>query len=231
MHAENGLKDRALVIELVGPWGAGKSALFRSLLRHDRMAKDAPCVWTLPTPLLIMGGVQMLTNILSLFRTAGRITWKEGRQLARLRALYQQLSWERRKGARFIVVDEGAAVILSWLRKSAHQAAYRLTPAPWWPRIVRQWAESVDIVVFLDASDPILSERIRTREQRHPLKESPDGELSKSLGRIRADYESVLADLARHPEPTVLAFRTDQTSIANITEQVLAAVHQRQHAN
>jgi hypothetical protein len=230
MHAENGLKDRALVIELVGPWGAGKSALFHSLLRHDRMAKDAPCVWTLPTPLLIMGGVQTITNILSLFRTAGRIKWKEGRQLARLRALYQQLLWERRKGARFIVVDEGAAVILSWLRKSAHQAAHRLTPAPWWPRIVRQWAKSVDIVVFLDASDPILTERIRTREQRRPLKESPD-ELSKSLGRIRAEYESVLADLATHPEPTVLAFRTDETSIANITEQVLAAVSRRQHAN
>jgi thymidylate kinase len=95
---------------------------------------------------------------------------------------------------------------------------------------VRQWAKSVDIVVFLDASDPILTERIRTREQRHPLKESPD-ELSKSLGRIRAEYESVLADLATHPEPTVLAFRTDETSIANITEQVLAAVSRRQHAN
>jgi thymidylate kinase len=231
MHAENGLKGRALVIELVGPWGAGKSALFHSLLRHDRTAKDAPCVWTLPTPLLIMGGVQMMTNILSLFRTTGRIKWKEGRQLARLRALYQQLTWERRKGARVIIVDEGAAVILSWLRKSAHQAANRLNPAPWWPRIVRQWAKAVDIVVFLDASDPILAERIRRREQRHPLKDSPDGELSRSLGSIRAEYENVLSDLATHPGPTVLAFRTDQTSIASITEQVFAAVNQRQHAN
>jgi shikimate kinase len=212
-------KQRVLVVEVIGAWGAGKSTLVASLAGQLQSVHLAQNIWGLPRPLLFMSGLRLLTTILGLFRAARCMLWKEGKLLIRLRAMYHQLQLQRSNGSRVVVLDEGPVLALSSLH--AHQTAPDNALASWWPGALKQWAKALDIVIFLDAADPILALRIRMRSQGHPLKGKPDAEIFGSLQHRRAAYIRVLSDLRAHRGPTVLSYRTDHQSIAQITEQVL----------
>lgn len=214
-------KPRPLVVELVGVWGAGKSSLVRSLAGRDSSVRAAPPVWSLPKVLLAIGGLQVLVTVAGLFRSGRRMPWKESRQLMRLRALYHHLELMRRNGSRVVVVEDGPALILSWLRAAAHRSATNGGMPSWWGSVVRRWAKTVDLVVFLDAPDGVLAERVLARPQANPFKDRPEAELSEALERSRGAYVSVLSDLEAHHGPPVLAFRTDHRSVAEITDELL----------
>jgi hypothetical protein len=180
-------------------------------------------VWSLPKPLLVIGGLQGLATVVNLFRSGRRMLWKESRQLMRLRALYHHLELLRRKQSRVVVVEDGPALILSWLRAAAGRSATNGDMPAWWISVVKRWAQTVDIVVFLDAADRVLTQRVLARPQANPFKDRPETELSEVLERSRGAYVSVLSDLQAHDGPPVLEFRTDQRSVAEITDELLVA--------
>lgn len=217
-------KQRPLVVELVGAWGAGKSSLVKSLAFRDRSVWAAPPVWALPKPLLFISGLQVLATVISVFRSGRRMLWKESRQLMRLRALYHHLELLRRKDSRVVVVEDGPALLLSWLRAAARRSATNGGMPTWWSSVVKRWAKTVDIVVFLDAPDRVLAQRVLARSQANPFKDRPEAELSEVLESSRGAYVHVLSDLQAYPGPTVLAFRTDQQSIAQITDELLVTI-------
>jgi len=180
-------------------------------------------IWRLPKPLLFMSGPPLLTTLLGLFRAARRLLWREGKHLIKLRAMYHQLRLQRFKGHRVVIVDEGLVIGLSWLRAYAHPSATNGGLASWWPMALRQCAQAVDMVIFLDAPDPVLAQRIRTRQQVHPLKHKSDAELLAFVQQDRAACLSVVSDLSHHHGVRVLSFRTDQQSTAEITDRILEA--------
>jgi hypothetical protein len=220
--ALNVAESRTLVVELVGPWGAGKSSLVRSLAARDAAVRAALPVWSLSAPLLLRSGVESLGTVLRLSRTTGRFPWKESRQLTRLGALYRQLDTLRSQGGRAVVVEDGPALLLNWLRPVAHaDPGTDGAPPSWWTRAVARWARTVDIVVQLDASHRVLAERVRLRAQANPFKER--AELNSILQKAREDYRHVLGDLGDHG-PTILSYRTDKMSIARITDDLLRVI-------
>lgn len=218
------------MVELVGPWGAGKTTLVSALNRRNPSVRPAPCVWTLPVRLLLIGAMQDLWTIVRLSGAARRIVWKEARQLMRLGASYEDLRRQRHRGGRAVVIDEGPAVMLGWLREVAYESGNGAPPF-WWRRAIKRWATTVDIVVFLDAPDPLLARRIRARAQKHPLKDRPDTELAEVLGKYRSTYIDVLRDLRVHGGPTMLAFRTDEVSIEDITDELLKLIENGVNGN
>ena len=222
-------KPRPLVVELVGVWGAGTSSLVKSLVVRDESVRAAPPVWSLPRTLLAIGGLQVLATAARALPGGRRMGWKESRQLVRLRALYHHLELLRQEG-RIVVVEDGPALILSWLRAAARRPANE-DVAPWWSTVVRRWARSVDIVVFLDAPEHVLAERVLAREQDNPFKDRPETELTEVLERSREEYVRVLSELRGLRGPTMLAFRTDQQSVAEITDELLAAFAKQQNGN
>ena len=221
--APDAVEPRPLVVELVGPWGAGKSSIVRALAARDASVRPVLPVWSLSAPLLLFGGVQSLGTVVRLTRTMGRFPWKETRQLTRLAALFQQLETLRSQGGRAVVVEDGPALILNWLRPAGHaDPAGGGAPSAWWKSAVAKWAKTVDIVVLLDAPHRVLAERVRLRAQANPFKDRQ--ELTGILRKAREDYARVLGDLVDQPGPTVLSFRTDRQAITRITDDVLAAI-------
>ena len=186
-------------------------------------------MWTLPRPLLILGAVQRLTALVRLFRAARPFRWEEGKYVIKLRALHHQLQLQRFEGYRVVVLDEGPVYALSWLHADAHQTVTNGGLASWWPRALKQWAKAVDVIVLLDAPDPVLARRIRTRPHDHPVKDRSDAEISEFLGRQRAANARVLSDLRAQSGPGVVSFRTDQGSPAQIAEQLLAEFQRERH--
>ena len=216
-------KQRPLIVELVGVWGAGKSSLVRSLVSRDEAVHAAPPVWSLPKALLALGGVEVFATVAGAAGQGSRLTWKEGRQLVRLRALYHHLELLRRTGAETVVVEDGPALILSWLRAAADRSNPRRGAPSWWSDAVRRWAKTVDIVVFLDAPDSVVTRRVLARAQDNPFKSRPESELTETLTRSRDAYRRILAELPA-AGPPVLSFRTDRHSIAKITDELFVTL-------
>jgi O-antigen/teichoic acid export membrane protein/thymidylate kinase len=217
------VKQPAVVVEVVGPHGAGKTSLVRSLADRGDDVHLAHEIWALPKAVLFLNGLPLLPTILGLFRAAGRVLWEEGKHLIRLQALYQVLQRNRSNGHRLVLLEEGPVFGLTWFHVFAHRSVTNGGLTSWWPRALTRWARTLDIVVFLDAPDPVLARRIRTRAQSHPLKDKSDAEMFDFLQRHRAAYRRVVDDLRAHDGPTVLWFRTDEQSTDEIAQHVLEA--------
>ena len=222
---------RPLVVELVGPAGAGKSELLKSLAGRDPSIRVNMGVWTIPGPLLVLGALQVGTTTLGLFRASHAFLWEEAKCLIKLRALHHQLQLHRCTGYRTVVYEEGPVFALGSLHTSANQTAIKDGLASWWPGALQQWARALDIVVSLDASNPILARRIRARWYEHPVKGKSDAEIFAYLEQYRGAYARVVSELQARHGPVVLSFRTDQGSTAQIAEQLLTAFDSKRRAH
>ena len=66
------------------------------------------------------------------------------------------------------------------------------------------WSESMTLVVWLDAPDQLLLERIRTRNTGHPCERMSDAEGIDWLGRYRTAFDESLAVFQQlHPRDLV----------------------------
>jgi hypothetical protein len=222
---------RPLVVELIGPWGAGKGTLLAALGAHGRSVRTDLDVWHLPKPLLLRGGLEALSTVVGLFRAAKSLLWFEGKQLVKLCAIHRQLADPRLSEHEVLVLDEGPLLAMSWLHLGGHPAISNGGLESWWPGALRQWADALDLVVFLDAPNAVLAKRIRERPRYHPLRDRSDAEMFTSLDRYRSACARVLHDLARHGGPRVLTVRSDETSASEISREVLAAVARIRHGD
>jgi shikimate kinase len=91
----------------------------------------------------------------------------------------------------------------------------------------RQWASTVDIVIWLDAPDPILEQRINSRNQRHAVKGKTEAEMRQFLARYRMSYEQILAKLMTDGGPALFQFDTSQTTIEQVADEVLLTIASR----
>ena len=80
-------------------------------------------------------------------------------QMVRLGALRRAVRREADRH-RVILLDEGPVFALSWLDVFFARNGDRV-PAAWRQHVVADWSQLLDVVVFIDASDVTLAERIR----------------------------------------------------------------------
>jgi len=211
---------RLSLVELLGPAGAGKSTVFQSLLARDQAILERPTVRKRRYAAIV--AVNILRAFATLIRN-GVIKPQGGTEQVRmmmyLQALPRILPGLGSAGNTAIVFDQGPLFLLT--RPSLTDE--RL--ATWWNGMFDMWTPLLDVVVFLDAPDELLRERINTRQTWHALKGADGRSALDVLRASRQVYERTIEAVAARPAgPAILRFDTSTRSADEIADAIISAI-------
>lgn len=207
------------VAELVGAAGTGKSALSQRLARRPGVLRAS--VWNLPRGWWLLNALRSVPTLVGLCVRAWAVPWDDVGYIIRLRTLNHMLARWRARQVRFVILDEGPVFALAWLRLFGEKRLRGDAMKRWWRGAVRQWAATVDLVVLLDAPDPVLARRIRTRERPHRVKQSTDAEIGAFCAAYRQAFGEVIAALTAENGVRVVALESDGEAEDRTADRVL----------
>lgn len=211
-----------MLIELVGPAGAGKSLLADRLRVRGDVVRAS--VWNLPRVLIFESALRSLPVLARVCIATRAFPRAELEQIVRLNAL--RLFVRRRVGgARLVVLDEGPVFALSWLRVFGHPRIQNGRLDPWWRRTLADWAGVLDRVVMLDAPEPVLVSRIRGRQKPHDIfRQMTDAQILDLIARYRTAFDGVLAALTAGGRPELLTLAAADGSTEQLGDAVVASL-------
>lgn len=214
-----------LVVEVAGLAGAGKTTLALALHQsaehfmvgiHLRRAGYLPFVASITR--------FFLPVFLRQYRHTRWFTREEMRSMIYLKAWHHAVSRQRSLEGTVAILDHGPIYRLAWLHEFGPEIVRSRRFAEWSDGVLEQWAASLDLVVWLDAPDAILVERIAARDRWHVVKEKSEQETYQFLARYRASYDQVLSRLTAIGGPKVLRVDTYQESLDQTLQNVLQCI-------
>jgi len=215
----------ALIVELVGLAGTGKTTLARALSQRDErilVSADLELRKKKHIPIFVRTVPSLLPVILRRSRSSRWFTWDEIKAMVYLKAWPRVLRRQASDNGTLVLLDHGPVFKLATLNAFGPERLKSQGFEPWWHSMLQQWAFTLDRLVWLDAPETILVERINLRNQRHAVKGKSEREAHEFLMRYQKSYEQILAKLTAYGRPTLLQFDTGQASIERIVDEVLA---------
>jgi hypothetical protein len=152
----------------VGPAGAGKSTIAAAVCARDPRLLGPVGVWGLPFSVLLPSALRLVPVWVAGAVRGRAPSWDALAQMIRLEALRRVV--DRASGERgAILLDEGPVFGLGYLEVFFPANGDRFARS-WRERVLREWADRLDLVIVIDAANPVLEARIRSREKRHLVK-------------------------------------------------------------
>lgn len=119
------------------------------------------------------------------------------------------------------VLDHGPIYRLATLREFGPELTTSQLYARWWANQFSQWAATLDMIIWLDAPNVILLDRIRGRDHWHVIKEKCEREAYEFLTRYRTAMDRLIARSVTDHQVALLRFDTSQKSAEQIVDEVL----------
>lgn len=214
---------RPFLVELMGLPGAGKSTVFEALRsRNERIGSRPILTRRSHAPLLVRELVAVLATLVRR-RALGRHWSRELLMMAAyLGALPPVLEGPRSPDRDAIVFDQGP--IFSLTRPAILDERLR----EWWESALATWRSLLDAVVWLEAPDAILLERINARPKQHRFKVGEQAAALEALAQDRAAYDFALSRLqAADGSPAILRFDTSHQAPGEIVDAILTVIPAR----
>ena len=157
------------LVEIAGVAGAGKSTLARRLSRGEGDVRVGDFIHT-RTPAHLRYVVHSLPRIAPILAgTLGpgpRLSWPEAKLLVYVTEWHRFLCSRAEYEGGVTLLDQGPLYALVRLKAQGKNVTGRAAFERWWNEMLEQWASHLDLVVWLDAPDAVLWERINGRDQR-----------------------------------------------------------------
>lgn len=224
-------RTQPLVVELIGPAGAGKTTLLRALTQGNQIFVKGPDLVVRRIeniPFFVGNALLLLLTFLRQHGNGRWFTWYEVKAMVYLKGWHRVLRRQASKEGRIVILDPGPVFKLARLRGFGPENMNSQGFEKWWAGMLKQWAATLDMVLWLDAPDAILVERVHGRNHWHRVKEKSEHEACQFLARYRASYEQVVAKLTANGGPTVLRFDTGQESTSQIVDRMLVTFYREQ---
>ncbi len=212
-----------LVVEIIGPAGAGKTTVLRALSqRHNKIQPGIPLSKTRQIPFFISNTLSMLPTYLRHYRHSRWFNWRETRSMVYLKAGLHVFRQQALNNDVVTVLDHGPMYRLATLREFGPELTTTQLYARWWANLFSQWAATLDMIIWLDAPNVILLDRIRGRDHWHLIKEKCEREAYEFLTRYRTAMERLIVRSVTDHQVALLRFDTSQKSVEQIVDKVLA---------
>jgi hypothetical protein len=212
---------RPLTAELVGPAGSGKSSLLRMLV--DRGCVYAADIRPAVDQYLLSAGL-LAPTFVTLHRGAPKVLWKEMKRITHLRTLQRMLLKMRHASRVPVVLDEGPVYMLARLRVYGGEPVAGRRFEPWWVKAFESWAGVLDLIIWLDAPNTILIDRIRARARPHRAQRLSDPAVHHFLESYRDAYSHIVSALRDKGSTRLLTIRTDLEPLEQSANRVTVAI-------
>ena len=169
----DGAGQQPVILEVIGPAGAGKSSLCLLLARRER---DHPHEHLGDTAVASHSGLALHATNPGRPLDAHRSAALGGVQAHGAGAKSPRRLQRMPGSFRLVVLDEGPIFTVTWLLVSGHRRIREGRLEDWWRWRLFEWASDLDFVVALDAADELLAQRIRARPKAHEIKHKSDEE-------------------------------------------------------
>jgi thymidylate kinase len=214
------------LVEIIGPAGAGKTTLCQALYNHQEQIRlrDFPNVHRVgDAPFFIRYGLGLVPTLLRLYRRNSRqLHRREFAWMSILMGWPFLLQKEAKKGSKVIILDQGPVYLMAEMKEFGPEYLRNQKSEKLWQSLYYRWANTLDMIVWLDAADDDLLERIRTRDQEHVVKNELASTVIEFLGRYRRAYEEILSMLeANTSDLRVLRIDTSRKQAKEIADYLL----------
>ena len=219
--------EKPRVVEIVGPAGAGKTTIYQALDCHHESIRleNFPDVRKIAAaPFFISNGLQLIPSLIRLYRPSSRLlTRREFAWMTILSGWSALLRKESQDGSKAIILDQGPLYLLAEMRVFGPEYLRQKAAERLWQDLYGRWIATLHMVVWLDAADEVLLDRIRTRRQEHIVKTEPATVVFEFLDRYRTEYEHLLSILTtKMASLRVLRFDTGRQQPQDIVDQFLS---------
>lgn len=216
-----------MIIEIIGPAGSGKSTLAKALFERISHVKivTPPSIWKAANVFYFVRNTCSIFPILTQFYLLnnGRYSLRHHYfSMVMLNGWHQVLNQRALNGESVIILDQGPVYMIAFETLFGCARLKSNTSNKYWDRAFLRWAETLDLVICLDTSLPVLVDRIRKRETKHGIRTLGDKDAYQYLEFYRQAYESVVSRLLScSTDLKVLRIDTGKFSLRESVERVV----------
>jgi thymidylate kinase len=218
-------QESPFIVEFVGVAGSGKTAISQALSHQNPLIKRSLHPNTRSfrdTPFYIINCLKLL---LFFSRSRNDTLQLCRRELAWLAVLqgWPDYLLKKYRGNQVIILDQGPIFLTADIHQFDIEKLRSSIADRWWRGIFNLWSHTLNMIVWFDAEDEKLRERIRNRDKGHLIKNSSDVEMQAFLNQHRIIYQQAIPLWVRADgEPKIVTIDTSDRTIADISDRLLA---------
>ncbi|MEJ2601666.1 MAG: AAA family ATPase [Anaerolineales bacterium] len=218
------IEKKPIVVELIGPAGAGKTTLLNALNQgNQKIQLGIDISETRKLAHFFHNTLHMLPTYLLRYRDSRWFSRREIRTMVYLKAWLYELRKQPSNLDHIVILDHGPIYRLALMREFGPEFTKSQRYRRWWSHLLVEWITALDVIVWLDAPNSILLERIHERDRWHVIKEKNETDAFDFLTHHRAFLEQIIAESINDHQAELLCFDTNQESVDQMVKKILDA--------